>query len=105
MFWPRNVKGRPGSSSCNLPNAIRLPVTVTGGEADEIFADAHQGGGKRAKRVAERDALGHCRHGHPKPQGISGYRADRGADEDPLIRDDASLKQGGENGYSHAKRG
>jgi hypothetical protein len=63
---------------------MRLPVTVTPpkntskasattvvkrarGEASDVFSDTHEGGGKRAERLAERDALRHRGHPHRRP--------------------------------------
>ena len=95
--------GLPGSSPCNLPEAMSEPLKVTraddhaeddeddrgdrlpGAAHDvEVVEDRDQGGGATTDRVEERDQLRHGRHGHAQGQ----HQAHGATDEEAGHDDD-----------------
>src|SRR5882724_10337474 len=55
--------------------------------------------------MAERDALRHRGHGHPHAERISGHRTNSRADDNPFIGNYMGLKEGCDDGNSHAEGG
>ena len=111
--------GRCGSTSCNFPAAIKLPVKVSEpmmtsmrdlhhlkfrevGNAHVILGNADHRRGQRAKSVAEGGPLGHGGHGH-QAEGNADNRAHRQRHDDPFVFDDLVVAERGGDGQDGAE--
>ena len=117
MFWPLNVIGRDGSSSCSLPNAIRLAVVVRKPEQHfeqqrahrepvrlqaVVFRGADQRRSQRAASLRDRGSLRHMRHRHEHRERDTDRRADNQAGGDPFVIDHFMPQQRADHGQQHA---